>query len=186
METDFKLRIKELRIKSDMTQKEFAKKAEISVAAYSAYEQGTKMPPLEIAMKIAKAFNVSLDWLCGFWADSSVPKSIGEVIKMLIDMSRTTLYFGLDEEKLPPDQIPNFLKQYQGYAVAAEDGKYHIFQAVLKCADPRILSFFEDWASLYKLYRNKQIDENVYLLWANDQIKRYSKDALGLIERMGD
>ncbi len=187
MELEFRDRIKELRTRAKMTQKEFAEKAKISVAAYAAYEQGPKLPSLEIAVKIAQAFNVSLDWLCGLKGEHSdgVPKSVGDIIKMFINMSLTTMYFDIKEEVLRLDQVPNLPKQYERFASADEKGVHHIDQAVFKCADPDLSSFFQQWVPLYKLYKDSTIGENVYLLWANDQINKYSRDALDLIERIG-
>lgn len=58
-------RIKELRSKKELTQKEFAKKIGVTPAALSAYENNAKNPSIAVAKRIAEAFRVSIDWLCG-------------------------------------------------------------------------------------------------------------------------
>lgn len=58
-------KIRELRTSHKISQKELIKMLDISHASLSAYENGNKLPSLEILIKISKYFNVSLDWLCG-------------------------------------------------------------------------------------------------------------------------
>jgi len=56
-------RIKEARLKNSMTQRELADAAEIAPGSLSAYENGQKTPPVDVANRIAKVLSVSLDWL---------------------------------------------------------------------------------------------------------------------------
>lgn len=50
-------KIKELRIKSNLTQNELAEKLNITQASLSSYETGTKKPTLETLMKICSFFS---------------------------------------------------------------------------------------------------------------------------------
>ena len=59
-------RIKELRIKRGYTQQVLATKINKSKATISSYEKDIQLPPLEVAIDIACALNVSLDYLVGF------------------------------------------------------------------------------------------------------------------------
>ena len=61
----FPQRLRELRQRQFMTQKDFANKLGITASALSAYEKNTVNPSLSIVLKIAETFDVSLDWLCG-------------------------------------------------------------------------------------------------------------------------
>lgn len=58
-------RIKELRIKRGYTQQILATKINKSKATISSYEKDIQLPPLEVAIDIACALNVSLDYLVG-------------------------------------------------------------------------------------------------------------------------
>lgn len=58
-------RIKELRIKRGYTQQTLATKINKSKATISSYEKDIQLPPLEVAVDIACALNVSLDYLAG-------------------------------------------------------------------------------------------------------------------------
>lgn len=59
------LRIKELREEKDINQLDFSKLLNISNTTLSQYESGKRIPSDEIKLKIARFFNVSLDYLLG-------------------------------------------------------------------------------------------------------------------------
>lgn len=61
----FGQRIKQLRQELDLSQRDFAEKIGVTASALSAYEKGQKNPSVNVAIEIATAYKVSLDWLCG-------------------------------------------------------------------------------------------------------------------------
>ena len=61
----FKIRLKELRQKSPLTQKEISEKLGISVSAYQYYEAGKNEPNIEKLKILADTFDVTLDYLTG-------------------------------------------------------------------------------------------------------------------------
>src|SRR5690606_6180736 len=61
----FAERLKSLRLKHRMLQKDMAKKLGITTSAYGFYEQGKREPPIEVINKIANIFDVSTDYLLG-------------------------------------------------------------------------------------------------------------------------
>ena len=58
-------RLKELREDKDLTQDELIKILGMHKTTYTNYEQGKREIPFEIAIKIAKFYNVSLDYIAG-------------------------------------------------------------------------------------------------------------------------
>ncbi len=57
-------RLKEIRIKNNLSQKDMANKLNIGTyQAYQSYEAGRSNPPLEILRKISKEFDIDLHWL---------------------------------------------------------------------------------------------------------------------------
>jgi len=68
--TDIGKRIKEFRIKNNLTQKELADKLNISVSALSNYETGYNVPTVSRLDEIAKALKVPLSELIGDVADT--------------------------------------------------------------------------------------------------------------------
>ena len=87
----FAKRIKMCRENAGIKQFELAKMADITPATLSAYELFTsdsidskgKKPSLHNAIELAKALNISLDWLCGLSDEVQVPNS--QLITDLID-----------------------------------------------------------------------------------------------------
>ena len=62
-------RIRELREKNELTQVECAKKIFVSKNSYIRYESGERMIPLDVAIQLAKIFNVSIDYIAGLTND---------------------------------------------------------------------------------------------------------------------
>ena len=78
MENILGIRIKQLREKHSMTQKELAKKLNVSNSTMSQYESGVRVPSDTTKLKIASLFDVSTDYLLGRReAHGDVPKSTG-------------------------------------------------------------------------------------------------------------
>lgn len=65
MNFSFPQRMKELRIKHQLTQKEAAKALGIGQTTIANYENGTRVPDLEKTAEIAELFGVSVDYLIG-------------------------------------------------------------------------------------------------------------------------
>lgn len=62
---DFGTRLRELRIKSDWTQDDLARKLHISRSSVGMYEQGLRTPDFKTLDDLADLFDVSLDYLLG-------------------------------------------------------------------------------------------------------------------------
>lgn len=78
-------RIKDLREDADLTQKQVADKLYLHLTQYRRYERGESEVPLNIAINIAKLYNVSLDYIAGL-----TNEKIG-LTKSNLDDGKTTL-----------------------------------------------------------------------------------------------
>lgn len=58
-------RIQDLRVDSDLTQKEMSEILHISQRSYSHYETGSRNIPIEMLIRIANYYQISLDYLVG-------------------------------------------------------------------------------------------------------------------------
>lgn len=58
-------RIRDLREDADLTQRELAKALYMHTTTYVRYETGEREIPLNVAIMLAKYYNVSLDYLAG-------------------------------------------------------------------------------------------------------------------------
>ena len=68
------IRIRDLREKRRLNQEGLAQKLNVSQSTISAYETGERTPDLEILIKLAKFFGVSIDYLVGI-SESKLPLS---------------------------------------------------------------------------------------------------------------
>ena len=60
-----KLRIRDLREDADLTQKQLAQQLLCDQSLYSKYERGERPLPLELAVRLADLYGVTLDYLVG-------------------------------------------------------------------------------------------------------------------------
>ena len=67
-------RLRQCRKESKLTQRDVATYADITEKAYQNYELSTRQPKLEILMRIADVFQVSIDYLVGRTDNKSVNK----------------------------------------------------------------------------------------------------------------
>ena len=87
------IRLKELRENLNLSQEEFSKKVNLSNQTICNYENGRKIPTIDIVFNIAETFNVSIDWLCGRVEEKEVSfngiesmefKTYSDIIKCLL------------------------------------------------------------------------------------------------------
>lgn len=87
----FSVRMKEARQKVDISQAELSRRTGIAPATLSSYEvtENPKNPTLDKVILIAKALNVSIDWLCGLENEVKDNENIGfdEIMKAIILLS---------------------------------------------------------------------------------------------------
>lgn len=81
-------RIIQLRKQFNLSQDELAKKINVSRTIIGNYERNTNTPSIEVLVKIAKTFNVTVDYLIGEGELSSYDK---EVIKRIEDIDKLDL-----------------------------------------------------------------------------------------------
>ena len=84
------INLKELRLKKDETQKEIADKLGITQFTYCNYEKGKTEPDINLLIKLANYYNVSLDYLCGrSWNNQIgyIPEDKKEVVKIILQLN---------------------------------------------------------------------------------------------------
>lgn len=158
MNTNFSDKLKELRESLNLTQAEFSEKLNITQAAMSAYEKGTRNPTFETILSIANAFDISLDWLCGL---STIKSNIGKITNYpdLFRLFITILDTRYSEKPTTP--IIDIVDTDSLNVVLT----LHI--------DPNIQSFFTEWCKMFELHCNGTIDDELYQLWIDKELKKY-------------
>lgn len=92
-------RIIQLRKKHDLSQSELAKKAEVSRTIIGNYERNANTPSIEVLIKLAKVFNVSVDYLIGEGQLSALDKDLLKRIEDIEELDPDTkqhLFFLID------------------------------------------------------------------------------------------
>lgn len=92
-------RISQLRKQHQLSQDELAKKAGVSRTIVGNYERGTNTPSIEVLLKMARTFNVSVDYLIGEGQLSHIDKDLLkriEDIEQLDDETKEHLFFLID------------------------------------------------------------------------------------------
>ena len=145
----FSQRVKELRNKAGLTQKELAEKMGVSINTVVSYEKLQKSPSLDMAKKMATFFNVSLDWLSGMSndIDSFQIHSPSDLIKLVIKLDSVDKIAFKNIAEI--DDMP---------------------EMVTVIDDNSLKSFVVEWQKIKKLKDSKTIDEDLYNLWIEKQI----------------
>lgn len=110
---DIASKITKLRKELNMSQAELADKVAASRTIIGNYERGLNVPSLEMVVKLAKAFNVTTDYLINDGQYSHYDKEIIkriEAIEALDDDTKSKLYFLID------NVTQNFMAR-QAYAI---------------------------------------------------------------------
>lgn len=154
----FATRLKEVRLQTGKTQKEFADMVQSTAATISAYENATKNPSLEIVMNIAEKCNVSIDWLSGL----SVQKELKPTIQNYRDIALRIL------ELCSINMFPVEF-ELKTYAVDDDTGLFDHrplkeWALSLPCED-KFLDFIGTYKELNGLYKHGRIKQDVIDTW---------------------
>lgn len=161
--TIFAQRMKQSRERLGLKQKDLAERVSVTPQTISAYEKADvggkgKNPTLENAVEIAKALNVSLDWLCGMenrQPEIGRERTLGDFARMIVEMlTWGTIYFTNIEEEVVVDvdlTIPT-----KNPAIVLQQGEMR--------------KFLEDFRKMRSLLIGETIDQSLYDRWLQDRI----------------
>ena len=158
MKSTFSSRIKELRNSLKMTQSDFASSINSSQNALSGYENGDRIPSYDVLVAIVSKYNISLDWLCGL---STIKSNIGKITNYP-DLFR--LFITLLDTRYSESPTTPIID------VISTDTENVVLTLH---ADPNIQEFFTEWCSVFKLHCNGTIDDELYNLWIDKELKKY-------------
>lgn len=112
-------RIKKLREEAGLSQKELAKRLNISNTTLSQYETGQRVPSDDIKIKIAEFFNTTIDYLLGrtnqrdpdkleFPVEFKTPE---EAMKFILEQNVIMGFGGFDINKMNDEEIIEFANE---------------------------------------------------------------------------
>lgn len=165
----FGKRLKEAYEKAGFTQAQLARavKPNLTAASISGYVNGNSLPSLTVVHELAKACNVSIDWLCG---EDEVKQDIntktyGDVLHHLSA--------SFDNINILVD-INNLSNEFLDTTTEI------IFKVNFPCSTSHAFpEYLKDWVSMRLLYFKGAIKKDVYELWINDSINKLSRFEIG-------
>ena len=160
--TVFGERLKQLRTKLKLSQRDFADKVGVTASALSSYEKGQKNPSVNVAINIATQFNVSLDWLCGiknqsrFHPDMHIPFDLPAALSGLLYLIHYRLL------SLP------ITEETEEYGVISAD--------VLDVSNGILEEFIRNSEQLKDLYANGAISQEILEMCLSEMIYNTSDE----------
>ena len=88
-------RLKELRLKNNMTQRELGEKVNVTKVSICCYESGTRCPTLDTLTKIGEVLGVSVSYLMGYDEDVKIKHQ-----KQMVKMAKEEVQFIMELRKL--------------------------------------------------------------------------------------
>lgn len=176
-------RIKKVRMATGLSQRAFADSIGMSPSQWSAYETGIKNPGLKVLLKIAKKYDVSMDYLCGTGDTVRNKPTMADIAKFFWELEIRYEGISYDFEL----QRVHSLANTAGYKPKEHEGE--VFEAVLKFRRDFdnekalvncLVDFFEDWQDELtsdpeelKLWHNKTMS-----ILSNFELSPKSKESL--------
>ena len=161
------MRLKTLRETLNLSQSSFAESIGLKQQTYSAYENGSNKPPIDVIIKIAEEYNVSIDWLCGF--SNLLKKKVelstrADILHLIFEiglLDGIELDDGFSKVIHIPNDFPDFDPTYESLMMISFN-------------DTTINDALIKWKKMFDLYQNGTIDEEVYRLWVEKTLKEYN------------
>lgn len=150
-------KIKELRVKQELTQKQFSEQIHIPVTTLAQYERGEREPKLETWQKLADFFNVPVPYIQGIQKFKNVDEYAQE-----LDIVRNIRNHAFNSDD-------KTTKSLQEYAIRSTELSIDAYWQQLKTSYPRLLAsldfndkMFDSWNTRQKL-KLVQVVENLII-----------------------
>lgn len=173
----FPLRLKEARKNEDMSQAELSRRTGIAPATLSSYEStdNFKKPTIDKVFAIAKALQISMDWLCGL---SDMPSIESEPQQVSIDVA--ILLRAIAEFTVNHNSDTITITSLSAYL---SEGDREYFAENYKVGSPIILSdrisiFLENLIQFRALRDNGTFTDDLFDMCVEQLILKTSKEIL--------
>lgn len=159
----FSERLKLLRLSLKITQKDFADKIGITASALSSYENNLKNPSIAVAKRIAEAFNVSIDWLCGLTNDMNNDNDL----MTYADLIR--IFLKIQKLEFAPYNF--YFKAYRNHNSFKDltDIETGIFTR-----DEEMYTIIQNIQKMQSVLNDGTIDQNIYNTWLEGFLEKYN------------
>lgn len=179
----FHEKVKETRMRRNMTQKQLADAAQIAVGSVSAYENGQKVPPVDAAGRIAAALGVSLDWLLSDFSAAEAVKpsagSMGDVARAFLVMVDAGLLYQSQYEYISwRKSMLEFEDADRAFYETVErtgENPNPILRLSADFSSDQFTTFLEGVYKLNELVRRGTIDHDIYSTWLAKLLEQMDK-----------
>jgi len=154
----FAAAMREARARKKMSQKELSEKSGVATSTISSYENGGKVPPLDIAAKLARVLEISIDEIWGINGNAEEESSFGRVIHAI----ETIMDTDIAEVKIEPTN--------RGFRVS-----FAVRGEQFSGNEQWLSMFAEKWNVLLEGQKNDEIFKDVYRPWIEAQIKEANR-----------
>lgn len=183
---EFSERLRTIQKERDISQHTMAEMTGITATSISAYINDRKTPALDVAVKIAKTFGVSMDWLCGGDTATKTIKlnTYEDLFKMLVavaDGSGIGFAINAFDSKnykshaffrSPAEEEAYFaLMEGQSSHSAAMRSPRSVKYAAVETIDPKTNDFVSGWKRVRALYLDGTIDREMYDAWLEKRFR---------------
>ena len=157
-------RLKELRGFFEFTQAEIAEIMGVVPTTIIAYEKNQKNPSIDVALRVAEHFNISLDWLCGFTDTMTriIPMTYADIFKKIIEIMDSKIdYCEIGEFALNlnyPDDDGLLDPDEKTQAIGFRDWKIQVF--------------LKEYDKMHTLYKKGTIDNDLFNIWINKKLQQ--------------
>lgn len=176
MENVFAERITQVRREKGLSQRAAAALIGIQAASLSSYESCRKSPNLEMAIKIATAYDRSLDWLCGLTQEKEQGFATrSDVFRHLTGLCESGVPVAIAQGKAMPGE---FMQPYQKGLIGSTD------VLSIKLAGDWLLEFGGKYERLLRLYLEGDVDSEVLESWKKPRFD--AAENIAAIEELED
>lgn len=184
---EFAERLREVQKQRKWTQREMAGHIGITVTSLSAYMNDRKTPALDVAVKIARALDVSIGWLCGEEVAGAPLITYADFLRQLVrlvDASGVSFEVRIDNAPLDThdffhgDQDEIFFYRDMSRDPETGEAPKMIEYASLETINFYLLGFWRDWQRVRALHVDGTIDDEVYQAWLEKRIHDMAEERL--------
>ncbi len=171
-ELKFGERIKRIRATQKLTQQAFADKVGVSKATVNSWENNGKFPAVDTAAKIADAFGVSLDWLCGI--EDKAARKMETYGDLFAALNEIVVRLG--------DSIFSMARVETETNDFTSRPWYVVKDGILRFDEEEMGVIFNDWSQILELHKNNIINSAMYNAWIESRCRLLSKYSLDITQ----
>ncbi len=154
MKEIFSSRLKKARIEKGITQAELSRLASLTPATVSAYEKGQKLPNLSSTAELAKALDVTIDWLCGIQDQQAADRF--NSLKPFEILSQMIVFLGMTD-----------------YSDITVNDETFNETAKITFTQPAVVGFIAGFKKLKELYDSNVLSKELFDAGINGLIDKY-------------